>query len=140
MTKWLCEKRQFRESRIQGPRSKERMQISDGTIPGLYLRYSPGTNYIRFYLGCRIEFKHRNILIGKYGEITVPQAKDKAREMRTMEGIDAMLAIMKTGSQGVWEWQHKKHTEKEIILTLRLLGYKIDPAITGSNEQHQIYW
>lgn len=82
MTKWLCEKRQFRESWIQGLRSKEHMQISDGTIPGLYLRYSPGTNYIRFYLGCRIEFKHRNILIGKYGEITVQQAKDKAREMR----------------------------------------------------------
>ena len=82
MTKWLCEKRQFRESWIQGLRSKEHMQISDGTIPGLYLRYSPGTNYIRFYLGCRIEFKHRNILIAKYGEISVQQAKDKAREMR----------------------------------------------------------
>ena len=62
------------------------------------------------------------------------------QEMRTMEGMDAMLAIMKVGSQGVWEWLHKKHTEKEIILTLRLLGYKIDPAITGTDEQYQIYW
>ena len=62
------------------------------------------------------------------------------QEMRTVEGIDAMLPILKTGSQGVWEWLQRKHTEKEIILTLRLLGYKIDPAVTGSDEEYQIFW
>ena len=82
MTKWICEKRQFRESWIQGLKSRDHLQISDGTVPGLYLRYSPGTNHKRFYLGCRINFKHRNILLGKYGVINVQEAKDKAIEMR----------------------------------------------------------
>lgn len=123
MTKWVCAKRQFRESWIHGLKSESHMQISDGTVPGLYLRYSPGTNHIRFYLGCRIKFKHRNILLGKYGIINVQEAKDKAIELRVQmsKGLNPLY---------VMEEERRKQEEEHA---------KLIPFETAFNEYMEKY-
>ena len=62
------------------------MQISDSTIPGLYLRYYARSNQISFYLGYRhlITKKTKNILIGRYCDFKLPEIKEKAIILRQM--------------------------------------------------------
>ena len=50
------------------------------------------------------------------------------QEMRTMEGMDAMLAIMKVGSQGVWEWLHKKTYRKRNRTDTAIAGLQDRPS------------
>ena len=43
---WQCTKKQFKEGWLKTLVNTHNMQITDGTIPGLYLRYYAGTNRI----------------------------------------------------------------------------------------------
>ena len=63
---WKCYTQAFRDTWIRSLRSDVNLQISDGGIPGLFLRYSAATNRVRFYLGCKIKGKKCNILLGQY--------------------------------------------------------------------------
>lgn len=92
-TKWICEKRLFKESWIKTLSSDCKMQISDGSIPGLYLRYSPETNNISFYLGCLIRMtgQRKNLFLGRLHDFeNVEEVKEKARCWRQaiIEGAD----------------------------------------------------
>lgn len=49
-----CYVKPFRDTWIKTLKSDKILQISDGTIAGLHLRYSPFTDKISFYLGCHI--------------------------------------------------------------------------------------
>lgn len=143
MTKWVCTKRQFRETWIRGLKSKDHMQISDGTIPGLYLRYSPSTNHIRFYLGCRISFKHRNILLGKYGLINVQQAKDKAIELRMQMNKGLNPIYIMEEERRKQEEEHAKRISFENAFNEYMEKYtklyKKPSTYTSNEAQYRLY-
>ena len=89
---WQCTKKQFKEGWLKTLVNTHNMQITDGTIPGLSLRYYAGTNRISFYLAYRSAMtrKHRNILVGKYSDFKLEEIKDRAIKIRQMlaTGID----------------------------------------------------
>ena len=79
--KWICKQRIFKDTWIRKLHGDKFMQISDGTIPGLYLRYSRLTNNVSFYLGCVLKAskKRKNIFLGKLSDYeTVEDVKRKA--------------------------------------------------------------
>lgn len=82
LNQWKCYTQAFRDSRIRSLRSDVNLQISDGGIPGLFLRYSVATNRIKFHLGCKIKGKKHNILLGQYGEFTLLDIRDRAWMLR----------------------------------------------------------
>ena len=79
---WKCYTQAFRDTWIRVLRSDVNLQISDGTIPGLFLRYSAATRHIRFYLGCKIKDKKCNILLGQYGDFSIRDIRDRAWSLR----------------------------------------------------------
>ena len=107
MQQWKCSTRQFRDTWIGCLKADSNLQISDGTIPGLYLRYSAATHKIKFYLGYKIRHstKRRNLLLGRYGEIKLPELKEQALELRKQisRGQDPMFV----------QEEERKQVEKE---------------------------
>ena len=94
-TKWQCEKRIFKDTWIRNLNADTNMQITDGAIPGLYLRYSKNTNKISFYLGCRLRTtgQHKNLFLGKLNDYkNIDELKNKARKWRNtiLEGGDPL--------------------------------------------------
>jgi len=81
-TKWKCYTKTFRDTWIHLLDSDENLQISDGTIPGLFLRYRAKTETISFYLLCKTCVKQRCVFLGRYGDLNVKAAKDKANSIR----------------------------------------------------------
>lgn len=81
-TKWIYEKRLFKDTWIRHLASDNNVQIYDGSIPGLHLRYSPSTHNISFFLSCMIRMtgQRKNLYLGKLHDFeNVDQIKDKAR-------------------------------------------------------------
>ena len=66
-TTWQCATRVFRDTWIKTLTGPCNMQISDSTIPGLYLRYYAKTGNISFYLSYRngVTRKQRQMLVGR---------------------------------------------------------------------------
>ena len=97
-TKWICEKRLFKDTWIKNLTSDTRMQISDGSVPGLYLRYLPGTRNISFYLNCFIRStgQQKNLFLGRlYDFENVDQVKEKARKQKNSQaGSPAGLFVL----------------------------------------------
>ena len=87
----------FKDQWICVLKAETNQQISDTTIPGLYMRYSATTGRKVFYLGCRIRgtSTHRNILIGRYGDMNVEDIRTKATILRKQltEGYDPMQEL-----------------------------------------------
>jgi len=83
---WQCATKVFKDQWLKNLVSTCNMQISDSTIPGLYLRYYARSNQISFYLGYRhlITKKTKNILIGRYCDFKLPEIKEKAIILRQM--------------------------------------------------------
>lgn len=79
---WKCYTKPFRDTWIHLLHSDVNLQISDGTIPGLFLRYSAATRNIRFFLGCKIDNKKCNIFIGRYRDYSIKDIRDMAWNMR----------------------------------------------------------
>ena len=50
---WKCYTKPFWDTWVHLLHSDVNLQVSDGTIPGLFLRYSAATRNIRFFLGCK---------------------------------------------------------------------------------------
>jgi len=80
--KWKCYTKAFRDTWIRLLDSDQNLQISDGTIPGLILRYRPNTERVSFYLVCRTCVKQRCVYLGRYGDLNVKSVKEKATELR----------------------------------------------------------
>lgn len=83
--KWICKKRVFKDTWIKKLHGDKFMQITDGTIPGLYLRYSKLTDNVSFYLGCVLKpsMKRRNIFLGRMCDYeTVEDVKRKANAIK----------------------------------------------------------
>lgn len=93
-TQWKCSKRPFKDTWIRAIRSDCNLQISDTTIPGLFMRYSASTNKKVFYLGYRLRNsnKSKNLLIGRYSEFNIKEIKDRAITFRQqiLDGRDPM--------------------------------------------------
>lgn len=85
-TKWQCTTRIFKDQWIKCLDGTCNMQISDGTIPGLYLRYYAKSKKISFYLGYRngITRQHKNMLIGRYSDFKLAEVKERAVSLRQM--------------------------------------------------------
>ena len=116
-SKWVCEKRLFKETWIRTFSSDMNTQITDGSIPGLYLRYSPRSKNISFYLLAFIKTtgQRKNLFLGKLDDFeNVDQVKDKARAWRQMiiEGanpLDTQREILK--KEVLKESQKRKYDE-----------------------------
>jgi len=94
-TKWKYEKRLFKDTWIQQLSSDCRVQVFDGSVPGLHLRYSPTTHNISFYLSCLIRKTgiRKNLFLGRLHDFeNVDQIKEKARCWRQsiIEGCNPM--------------------------------------------------
>ncbi len=91
-TEWQCTTRLFKDQWIKCLDGTCNMQISDGTIPGLYLRYYAKSKKISFYLGYRnvITRQHKNMLIGRYSDFKLAEVKQRAVSIRQMltDGLD----------------------------------------------------
>ena len=92
-TKWVFEKRMFKDTWVKQLSSKDCMQISDGSVPGLYLRYYPSTHQISFFLGCVIKNLgiRKNLFLGRLDDFqSIEDVKTKARSWRQQisEGHD----------------------------------------------------
>jgi integrase len=113
MAKWKCYTKQFRDPWIRTLGSTENLQISDGTIPGLILRYLADSGHISFFLLCRTHIKPRCIFIGRYGDLSVKDIKDKALELRRQIalGHDPVQARID-------EMEQKRKTTGELFGTL----------------------
>lgn len=83
--KWICKKRAFKETWIDRLSSDVNLQISDGTIPGLFLRYYYRTKTISFFFSCRIKEtgKRKITFMGKWSEFeNVDAVYARAKEWR----------------------------------------------------------
>ncbi len=113
-TQLECYVKPFRDTWIKTLKSDKVLQISDGTISGLHLRYSPLTNKISFYLGCRIKSSgvRRNIFLGRYGEMNIQEIKDLALDYRKQisHGQDPMYEKEET----------RRRQEKELAKRIKV--------------------
>lgn len=94
---WSRSKRPFRDTWIRCLKSDKNLQISDTTIPGLYLRYSAASGKKVFYLGYKIKGTriHKNLLIGRYGDFELDEIRGRAIKFRQQltDGIDPKSKI-----------------------------------------------
>jgi integrase len=99
MAKWKCYKRVFSDTWIRSLKSEDNLQISDTAIPGLYMRFYPATRNKAFYLGYTAKGTkaHRNILVGKYGDFTLKEIRNRAVRFRQQvaDGQDPVLVQIK---------------------------------------------
>ena len=79
---WKCYTKPFRDTWIHLLHSDVNLQVSDGTIPGLFLRYSAATRTIRFFLGCKINNKKCNLYIGRYNAYSIKDIRNMAWNLR----------------------------------------------------------
>ena len=87
MTDWKCKKRIFKDTWIERLVSDVNLQIMDGTIPGLHLRYYAISKTISFFLACRLQptRTRKNLLLGKWSEFAnVEEVYARAKEVRQM--------------------------------------------------------
>ena len=113
---WIFEKRMFKETWIKQLTSDSKMQISDGSIPGLYLRYYPKTHKISFFLGCAIKGlgKRKNLLLGQLSDFeNIEQVKSKARMWRQqiMEGTNPLTSQIEVVKKQVLQEAEKRKFE-----------------------------
>lgn len=118
MSKWKCYKKAFGDTWIRSLKADTNLQISDTMVPGLYLRYSCATDRIAFYLGCRIKAtkQHRNILLGKYGDFSIKDIRERAIDLRKriLDGYDPMQDAAEKRKQAEEEKAHNI-TVKELF-------------------------
>lgn len=91
--KWICKKRAFKDTWIERLEADANMQISDGNIPGLYLRYYKTTKAVSFFMGCKIRStgKRKNIFLGRWSEFTnVDEVIARAKECRKMALVGSL--------------------------------------------------
>lgn len=89
---WKCYRKPFRDSWLRTLKADTNLQISDTTVPCLYLRYSARTGKKVFYLTfCdSITNVRRNIKLGSYPTFGIPEIKKRAIDIRRGQerGID----------------------------------------------------
>lgn len=145
-TKWICEKRLFKDTWIKNLTSDTRMQISDGSVPGLYLRYLPKTRNISFYLNCLIRStgQQKNLFLGRlYDFENVDQVKEKARCWRQtiLEGGNPMESqreivkaqVLAEAKKRLFEPVFQEYMEKYSMM------YKKKRTIESNWTQYRLY-
>ena len=145
-TKWVCAKRLFKDTWIKNLTSENRMQISDGSVPGLYLRYMPGSRTITFYLNCFIKStrQRKNLYLGRlYDYESVDQLKEKARCWRQtiIEGGNPMESqkeivkaqVLAEAKKRLFEPMFQEYMEKYSTM------YKKKRTIESNWTQYRLY-
>lgn len=143
---WKCEKRLFKDHWIKNIRSTHKLQITDGSVPGLYMRYSPTTRLVTFFLACLIRStgERKNIYLGRYTEYeTVEDVKKKARDLREqiLLGGNPMAQIKEEVKKQVIK-ESKKHTYKELFqmyITKYAKVYKKERTVKSNEDQSRLY-
>lgn len=143
---WKCEKRLFKDHWIKNIRSTHKLQITDGSVPGLYMRYSPTTKLVTFFLACLIRStgERKNIYLGRYTEYeTVEDVKKKARGLREqiLLGGNPMAQIKEEVKKQVIK-ESKKHTYKELFrmyITKYAKVYKKERTVKSNEDQSRLY-
>ena len=100
---WMCGKRVFKDSWIRKLDAVVNMQISDGSIPGLYLRYYKTTGAVSFFLQCKVAAtgKRKNIFLGKLSEFeSVDQVVQRARQWRE-KALSQSFVEMRVNSENL---------------------------------------
>ena len=96
---WKCYKKVFSDTWIRALRANTNLLISDTRIPGFHLRFYSTTRHIVFYLGYMVKNtkKHRNLLLGKYGEFKLDEIRKRAMLYRQQvsDGKDPVMEIAK---------------------------------------------
>ncbi len=114
--KWQCSTKAFRDVWIKNLTSDCNLQITDGTIPGLILRYSTNTHKISFYLAYRskVTKKRRVMLVGKYEDFKLSEIKERAHDLRKMIflGQDPMEEQAKEIKQKLQEQEEQKPVDE----------------------------
>ena len=143
---WVCSKRIFKDTWIKTLRSKSRLQITDGTVPGLYLRYSPTSNAISFYLACRnrISGKRQNVFLGKWIQFeNIEEVKKRALIYRevTLKG-ESPEAVKRERIRKIYTemTQHRKFDDvfSEYMEKYAKL-YKKESTYKSNEAQHKLY-
>ena len=139
---WICKKRAFKDTWINQLVSESNMQISDGTVPGLYLRYSKKTKNISFFLGCFIKSigKRKNLFLGKWQDFEdVEQLIKKAREWRKIvisgNAPVALTEKEKTTEQLIEESNKKRFNDLFPIYMDKYAKLYKKPSTQKTNEQ-----
>ena len=145
-TKWIFDKRLFKDTWIKQLSSDCNMQITDGSIPGLYLRFYPASNTVSFFLGCLIKGtgQRKNLFLGKLNDFeNVEQLKAKARSWRQMllEGTDPTTTqkeilkaeILKEASKRKFDDTFKEYMEKFSVL------YKKPRTVSSNWDEYRLY-
>lgn len=98
MTEWKCKRRIFKDSWIAQLKSDVNLQIMDGTIPGLQLRYYAKTKGISFFLNCRVGTGHerKTLMLGKWADfVDVGEVYKRAKDIRAMILKNKVLATVR---------------------------------------------
>lgn len=91
-TTWRYYRKPFKDTWLRTLKADTNLQISDTTVPCLYLRYSARTGKKVFYLAFSDSTTNvrRNIKLGSYPAFGIPEIKKRAIELRRGQerGID----------------------------------------------------
>ena len=144
--KWNCEKRLFKDTWIKTLSSDKYLQISDGSIPGLYLRYSPVSKNISFYLIALIRMtgKQKNLFLGRLHDYeNVEQLKEKARCWRQtiLDGANPLETQREIIKQQIIEESQKRkfdNTFQEYMEKYSSL-YNKPRTVTSNWDKYRLY-
>ena len=144
--KWTCSKRIFKDTWINNLVAENRLQISDGVVPGLYLRYLPPTRSISFYLGCtdRQAGKRLNVFLGKWHEFdSIDAVRKKAaliREVARNGGCPKTFMQERCRKEYSDMKNHRKFSEVFAEYMEKYAKLYKKPSTYKSNEdQHKLY-
>lgn len=145
-TQWIFQKRLFKDTWIKQLSSEQPMQVSDGSIPGLYLRYYPRTHKVSFFLACVIKGlgTRKNLFLGQLTDFeNMEQLKNRARSWRQqiLEGINPLTSqielvktqVLKEAQKKVLEPLFNEYMQKYSTM------YKKERTVESNWVQYRLY-
>ena len=144
--KWVFEKRLFKDTWIKQLSSDKCMQITDGSVPGLYMRYYPKTRQVSFFLGCIIKGigQRKNLFLGRLADFeNIEDVKAKARSWRQqiIEGTNPLTSQLELVKKQVLKEAEKKPFELMFNEYMRKYSkmYKKERTIESNWTQYRLY-
>ena len=146
-TLWMCTKRVFKDSWVKKIDAAINLQISDGSVPGLYLRYYRKTKSVSFFLQCKIAAlgKRKNLFLGKLSEFdSVDQVVARAKQWREKvlsQSFAELRVNSETLNQELLEaGQRKRFDETFLVYMDKYAALYKKPSTQHSNfMQYRLY-
>ena len=144
--KWVFEKRMFKETWIKQLSSDKCMQITDGTVPGLYLRFYPKTRQVSFFLACIIKGlgQRKNLFLGRLTDFeNIEDMKSKARSWRQqiIEGTNPLTSQVELVKKQVLKEAEKRPFDLMFDEYMKKYSkmYKKERTIESNWTQYRLY-